>query len=122
MWLLGAIGGSALVLLGIGMVWIGGRRKVSEEQRAEAAKIKRELEEMMKTPGWGRVEVWVKNQVDERSKLVLRSPTKEPLEQEYLKGEVHGIELFGMFPKVVIEQMKEILAAYDKERGNVDQS
>ena len=122
MWLLGAIGGSALVLLGIGMVWIGGRRKVSEEQRSEAAKVKRELEEMMKTAGWARIEAWVKQQVDERSKLVLRSPTKDQLEQEYLKGEVHGIELFGTFPKSVVEQMKEILAAYDKERGNVDQA
>ena len=120
MWLLGAIGGSALVLLGIGMVWIGGRRKVSEEQRSEAAKIKRELEEMMKTAGWARIEAWVKKQVDERSKLVLRSPTETPLAQEYMKGEIHGIELFAEIPKVMVAHHAEILAAYDKERGNVD--
>ncbi len=117
--LVGAIGGSALVLLGIGMVWIGGIRRVTEEQRAEAVRVKREMEALIASPGWKKLQEYAEKQKIERSNSVLLSPTETPMTQEFMKGEIQGISLFVKIPEILITSSKDILAAYDKERGDV---
>jgi len=119
-WLLvGAIGGSALVLLGIWMVWIGGIRRVTEEQRAEAVRVKREMEALIASAGWKKLQEYAEKQKIERSNSVLLSPTETPMTQEFMKGEIQGISLFVKIPEILITSSKDILAAYDKERGDV---
>lgn len=109
-----------MVLLGIGMVWIGGVRKVTEEQRAEAAKVKKEMEALMSMPGWKTLMEYAAKQKSERSNSVLLSPTETPLTQEFMKGEIQGISLFTKIPEILISSSKDILAAYERERGDVN--
>lgn len=121
-WWLGGIGGLALLLLGTWMVWTGGVLKVTEEQRADAAKQKKELEELLKQPGWKQIEKWIAENVETRSNSVLYSPSEKPMEQEFTKGEISGLKMFIRVPEILLEQNTQILAAYAQERGtdNVD--
>jgi hypothetical protein len=99
---------------GVGWRW-GKKVKVTEEERLEAAKAKREMEEMMAMPGWKRLEQIASVQVESRSNQVLLSPTESPLTQEYLKGEVNGIRSFVKIPGVVVEEAKRIIALANEE-------
>lgn len=119
-WWLGLIGGSVSVLLGIGMVWIGGRRKVTDEQRVEALRVKREMEALQASAGWKTLMEYAAKQKSERSNSVLLSPTETPMAQEFMKGEIQGISLFTKIPEIIISSSKDILAAYDRERGEVN--
>ena len=86
-----------------------GRGRVTEEQRLEAAQNKRIMNELMATEGWQRMVEVAKAQADGKKGQVLYQPTEAPLAQEYLKGEIHGIELFMSIPKAVLEESEGLL-------------
>lgn len=103
-----------LLCLSYGVGWRRGPR-VTEEERLEAAKAKRQMEEMMATEGWKRLKEIADTQIKARSNQVMLSPTESPLAQEYAKGEVNGIRAFIEIPRVVVEEAKRVIAlANDK--------
>lgn len=93
------------------------RKKVLEEQRVEAARSKRMMEELMETEGWKFIAEAAKMQSVRRQNEVLLKPTENPLAQEYLKGEVQGIELFVTLPEKLIENAQAIIDLAMQEGG-----
>lgn len=89
--------------------------KVTEEQRVEAAKHKKIMEELVKTPGWKLLEEAAKVQSTSRQNEIMLKPTENALVQEYAKGEVQGIQLFMTLPRTLIESSKAILDAYEQQ-------
>ena len=115
-----------LYLSGLGLVVLGGLRlcfdarkawakRVTEEQRLEAAKHKKIMEQLMETEGWKLLEAAARVQSTSRQNEIMLKPTENPLLQEYCKGEVQGIELFLRLPKNLIESSKAILEAYAEQ-------
>lgn len=100
---------------GSGLVYFSGRRTITDAQRADAARERKEMEELLAHPGWKRLAKIADAQTLERRNKVLLAPTTEPLAQEYMKGEIHGISLFMEIPKVISAQAEDILARYSRE-------
>ena len=90
-------------------------KRVTEEQRLEAAKHKKIMEQLVETEGWKLLEAAAKVQSTSRQNEIMLKPTENPLLQEYCKGEVQGIELFLKLPKNLIESSKAILEAYAEQ-------
>lgn len=82
---------------------------VSEEQRVEASRDKKLMEELVSSAGWKFLVTAAEGQALERKNQVLLKPTKDPYEQEYMKGEIQGLSLFVEIPKRVLENAKAIL-------------
>ena len=89
--------------------------RVTEEQRLEAAKHKKIMEQLVETEGWKLLEAAAKVQSTSRQNEIMLKPTENPLLQEYCKGEVQGIALFLRLPKNLIESSKAILEAYAEQ-------
>lgn len=116
------------IVLGFGLCLIGlfpnllavyryvrGTKRVTEEQKVEAAQHKKMMEELVKHPGWKLLEAAAKVQSTSRQNEIMLKPTENPLVQEYAKGEVQGIQLFITLPKNLIESSKAILDAYEQQ-------
>lgn len=106
---------ASLVLLAIaaGLLsrwhYLGSKRRKMEEQVREAREILDEMRELLKQPGWHRLQkIWT-TQMDGRQNEVLLQPTTDPYEQEYKKGEIQGIKLASTFPSKLIEMSKAVL-------------
>ena len=115
-----------LCSVGLGLVVLGAvceylrlrvlrANRVTEEQRLEAAKHKKIMEQLVETEGWKLLEAAAKVQSTSRQNEIMLKPTENPLLQEYCKGEVQGIELFLRLPKNLIESSKAILEAYAEQ-------
>ena len=113
-------------LIGLCLTLLGGLRvyldckkawasRVTEEQRLEAAKHKKIMQQLVETEGWKFLEAAAKVQSTSRQNEIMLKPTENPLLQEYCKGEVQGIELFLRLPKNLIESSKAILEAYAEQ-------
>ena len=114
--------GVLLLLVGGGvLVYVPGgkkRPKVTEEERIEAARAKRQMEEMVATAGWKRLCEIAEAQAQGRSNEVLLKATDNAYAQEYMKGEVNGIRSFLKIPSVVIETSKQLIEQDEEEMGN----
>ena len=90
------------------------KRRKMEEQVAEARKTLEQMEGLLLTPGWKAISEIARVQVEGRKNEVLLKPTKDGAEENYMKGEIQGIELMASFPKKLIEMSKDILEAARK--------
>jgi len=84
---------------------------VTPEQVAEARRQKRMMEELVAHPGWKMLQEVANSQALNRKNNILLKPTESPYEQEYMKGEVQGIELIMKVPSTLIESAKAIVAS-----------
>ncbi len=87
------------------------RKVYSEEEKEEAIKQKREMEELLQSPGWKTLIRIAEAQSLGRKNEVLLKPTENPYQQEYLKGEITGIELILRTPGTVVETAKALIEA-----------
>lgn len=83
----------------------------TEEERQEAARVKREMEELMSTPGWKTLVSIGLVHSNGRKNEVLLKPTENAYAQEYLKGEVNGIEFMLKIPEVALESADAVIKA-----------
>lgn len=84
---------------------------MTPEQLNEAIRQKRMMEELMQHPGYAVLKSFGQNQALQRKNQVLLQPTEQPLTQEYMKGEISGIELIFKLPEAVIESAQAVIAA-----------
>ncbi len=82
---------------------------MTQEQLAEAVKVKREMEALISSPGWKDIVLVAKAQLQARENQILLKPTENPLAQEYQKGEVQGIKLFVQYPETLLENAKAVI-------------
>ena len=85
------------------------RRRKMEEQVEEARVALLELQEMIKTPGWKRLQKIADTQIEGRRNEVLLQPTTDAYAQEYMKGEINGMATVIKMPAMLVEQNKELL-------------
>jgi hypothetical protein len=115
------VGYLGIIAIGLGLCALGfgldvlvnkrrsARRKMLEEQRVDAARTKKMMEELIETEGWKFISEAAKVQAMSRENEVMLKPTENPLAQEYLKGEVQGIKLFTTLPEKLLEGSKAII-------------
>lgn len=117
-WILG--GGLGLLLCGVlvNLLAFRWRPQVTEEQRLEALKHKQAMEALVSTPGWKLLEEAAEVQARARRNEVMMKPAEQPLVQEFEKGTVQGIELFVKLPRLLIENSKAVLDAYEQQQGD----
>ena len=94
------------------------RRQVLEEQRIDAVRSKKMMEDLVEMPGWKFLAEAAKVQAQSRENEVMLKPTENPLTQEYLKGEVQGIKLFVTLPEKLIEGSQAIIELANEEVGS----
>lgn len=82
-----------------------------EAQVLEAQKTLEQMQGLMLQPGWKVLEEAAQAHIKNKTQKVVLEPTADPLEQEYMKGEIQGISLFVSIPKQLVEMNKDILAA-----------
>ena len=80
-----------------------------EAQVDDAREAIREFKALLETKGWKRLEEVARAQVKGRQDEVLLKPTQDTLEENYMKGEAHGIQLFVNLPKQLLEMNKDII-------------
>jgi hypothetical protein len=83
---------------------------VTPEQLAEAKKQKRVMEALLEHEGFKLLRQIGLDQSLTRKNKVLLEPTENPLGQEFMKGEVQGIELMLRMPDSIIESSKAMIA------------
>lgn len=83
---------------------------MTPEQVTEARKQKRIMEELIEHPGWKMLQEIAAAQTGNRKNNILLKPTESPYEQEYMKGEVQGIELMLKIPSSMVESAQAIIA------------
>lgn len=92
---------------------------MTEEQRIEAAKLKRMLGGLLEHEGWQWLAEAAKVQISHRENEVLLKPTENVSAQEYMKGELQGIKLFLSLPRNGLEMSEAVLkAAMEDEEGD----
>jgi hypothetical protein len=82
---------------------------MTQEQLAEAVRVKREMEQLTSSPVWKEIVAVAKSQLQARENQILLKPTENPLAQEYQKGEVQGIKLFVQYPETLLENAKAVI-------------
>lgn len=90
-------------------------RRVTEEQRVEAARHKKWMEELIATEGWKLLEAAAKVQTSQRENMLKGKPTSDLAEENFMKGEVQGIEIFMKIPEVLVQNSKAVLDAYNEQ-------
>ena len=91
---------------------------MTEEERASALRLKRQMEEMMATDGWKTLVETASKQCVNRQNEILLKPTEKPYEQEYLKGEIAGIRTLVDIPKVLVESAKATIDLANAKLGD----
>ncbi len=97
--------------------WIR-RFAVTEEQRIEAARTKKQMEQLIETEGWKMLRAAAKAQLGNRQNTVMLNPTKDLAEENYLKGEIQGLTLLISLPEKLIEQNDAILKLALEQEDN----
>lgn len=95
-------------------------KKVTEEQRVEAARQKKMMEELISSPGWELLSRAAEYQMKYRTDTILLDPEVEPLRAKYLAGEVGGIKTFLAIPQGLIDTNEAVLQAWmaqEEEEG-----
>lgn len=93
---------------------------MNQEQLSEALKAKREMEQLLATPGWKTLKAIGMGQTSIRENEVLLKPTENPLAQEYQKGEIQGIKLFLQYPETVLENAKAVIEASNPQEDEIE--
>ena len=92
---------------------------MTEEQRIEAVKQKREMEELLAMPGWKILEAAMNAQIKYRMDQITLDPDLEPMKSKYLLGEVAGIKTLMALPLGMVEMNDAVIkAAMQQEEGN----
>ena len=89
-----------------------------QEERSELVKL-------LEAPGYKRLMLLAEAQIKSRQDTLCITPLKQMdgvLEQEFSKGEVHGIMLFTKIVDIELEQLNQEIETKLKEQGNVDSS
>lgn len=79
-------------------------------------KVLRDLQELVKSPGWAQVLDLCAEQLYNRGEMIFKVPLMsmdEVLGQEYSKGEMAGIALFKEMPELTITAIETLI----KEKG-----
>ena len=103
-------------LMGISCLCLGirlcrtGKAAVTPEQVTEARRNKRHLTELLEHPGWKLLSGWGEAQLVPRKHKILLEPTETIGIDNYLKGEVQGIELMLRMPSHLIDEATAIIA------------
>ena len=82
---------------------------MTEEQRVEAARTKKQMEALIALDGWKMIAEAAKAQLGNRENTVMLNPTEDLAAENYMKGEIQGIKLFLSIPEKLIEQNAAIL-------------
>lgn len=101
-----------LALCAIGLLgWNRKARRRMQEQLAEARRQIELMEGLEKNPGWVFLKELGEAQVGPRKNKVLLEPCnpEKQAEQEYVKGEIQGIEMMLRFPKLLTENAKAVV-------------
>jgi len=85
------------------------RDRVTEEQRVEAVRNKKMMEALVATDGWKMLAAVADAQVAPRKNRVTLTPTTDVVEENFMKGEIQGIELFVNLPRKLIEESDAII-------------
>lgn len=88
---------------------------MSEEQRIDAVRQLKLMQELAEHPAWKLMQKAAKEQIEVRTDHVVLNPTDNALGQEYMKGEVAGIRIFFELPEKLVEQSQAIVDQYNKE-------
>ena len=116
---------SSLCVLGLGgaefLRWKKKKRKMDQEQLAQAIREKKEMEHLISSPGWKTLKAIGMTQASIRENQVLLKPTVNPLEQEYQKGEIQGIKLFLQYPETVFENAKAIIESQRQDGNEIEE-
>ena len=89
-----------------------------EEGLEEARRALHDLRGLLNHPGWDRLGEILEAQAFNRTQQVIKVPLETmdgTLEQEFMKGEISGLELFRLLPSTVIEQLE--LTVKEKDDG-----
>lgn len=92
---------------------------MTEEQRVEAVRQKREMEALLETPGWKTFEAAIQAQIKYRIDEIMLNPDLDPMRSKYLAGEVAGIKTLLALPAGMVEMNDAVIkAAMQQEEGN----
>lgn len=69
------------------------------------------MEELIAHPGYLLLKSFADAQCLQRKNNILLTPTEQPLAQEFMKGEVQGIELIFKVPGTIIESSKAMISS-----------
>ena len=86
-----------------------------EKDRQEEIRKRDLMKSLLDNPGWKYLEAVCKLQIDLRRNNIMATPTKDAMEQEFMKGECAGIQAMLRVPQLVFDQAKEVLELYKKE-------
>lgn len=84
-------------------------KRVTEEQRVEAVRNKKMMEALVATDGWKMLAAVASAQIAPRRNKVTLTPTTDIVEENFMKGEIQGIELFVNLPSKLIEESDAII-------------
>ena len=90
------------------------KREKMQEQIDEAREALEEMRALVLQPGWARISKIAFAQIEARKNEVLLQPTTDTYAQEYMKGEIQGIQLFVNLPRKLVEENKDLLAVARK--------
>ena len=90
------------------------KREKMQEQIDEAREALEEMRALVLQPGWARISKIAQAQIEARKNEVLLQPTTDTYAQEYMKGEIQGIQLFVNLPRKLVEENKDLLAVARK--------
>lgn len=113
-----------LLVVGLGLlVWprLRGAKRVTEDQHVEAVRMKRKMESLLGSDGWKMLAEMLEAQIGPRKQRVLYAPTKEPMEQEYTKGEIAMLEMIARLPRTIIATSDEVIQSYMEQMGGSPQ-
>lgn len=120
-----------LVLIAVGCFVLGGGwyywiwvNRVTEQEYLEAVQAKREMEELLKHPGWKQVMKHVEAQRVSREMQVMLKPKSDhnAFEQEYLKGEAGMAMMIQKMPVDLAESFEMVIEQYKLENGLKDEN
>ena len=110
--------GAFLLTLGLSLIgrrlYVRAKRKKMDEQIEEALKSLEQMRSLQEHPGWKMLESAALAQIEARKNEVLLQPTVDAFAQEFMKGEIQGIQLFASIPRKLVEENKDILAVARK--------
>ncbi len=88
---------------------------MDQARLSEAVKVKQEMQSLISSPGWKRLQEISKTQVEGRTNSILLKPTESAYEQEYLKGEIQGMKTLLAIPVSLVEDASAIIDSTKEE-------
>lgn len=92
-----------------------------EEMSSEIASELSVWRSFIESAGWQRLKAIAQGQIIGRQKVAPLEELMDIFRQEYMKGEIGGIQTFIALPEVQVEQLQLKAKQIEKELQNVDQ-